>query len=54
MEKFHHFERLTKQWNRLLREVLQSPLLEVLKRHVDVVLSNMAGLVVGLDIIKDL
>ena len=42
LEKIHHFERIAEQWSRLLREVVKSSTPELLKRHVDVVLRDMA------------
>lgn len=41
LEKSFFTERVIRHWKRLRTEAVESPLLEVSKRHVDVALGNM-------------
>lgn len=41
MREIFFFKRVIKHWNKMLREVIKSPCLEVFKKHVDIALDNM-------------
>ena len=41
IRKYFFTVRVTEHWNKLLREAVESPSLEIFKIHLDVILCNM-------------
>lgn len=43
IRKHFHIVRLTKHWHRLLKEVMEFPTSEILKKHLDMIQTNTLG-----------